>query len=67
MNIIKNIKLKSTASRYRLLFVIVIFLSFAAPNIALAAEDERLGGFLGAIDTIFSQFVAVPDSAVANA
>ena len=61
MNIIKNIKLKSNPSRYRLLLVIAIFLSFASPNIALAAEDERLGGFLGAIDTIFSQFVAVLD------
>jgi alanine or glycine:cation symporter, AGCS family len=46
-----------------LYLVLVIILGFAFPRIALAQETETkaAGGFVGAIDSIFSQLVAVLD------
>ena len=38
-----------------------VFLSLALPNIVLAAEEETPGGFVGALDSIFSKLVAVLD------
>ena len=38
-----------------------VFLSFALPNMVLAAEEETPGGFVGALDSIFSKLVAVLD------
>lgn len=40
---------------------ILIVLSFTVPNIALAAEEEGAGGFIGAIDSVFSRLVEILD------
>ena len=53
--------LKLTTSKWSLYLVLVVFLSFAIPNIALAAEEEASGGFIGALDSVFSALVAVLD------
>lgn len=38
---------------------LAVVVTFALPNIVLAAESETSGGFIGALDSIFSQLVAV--------
>ena len=50
---------KLLQKKWRLFLALGIVLSFAIPNIALAAEEEASGGFIGAIDRVFSGLVAV--------
>ncbi|MGL6343542.1 MAG: alanine:cation symporter family protein, partial [Waterburya sp.] len=65
MNLTNNIQqlISKYKQKFGLYLVLIIFFSFAVPKVALAQETETkaAGGFLGAIDSIFSQIVAVLD------
>ncbi|MGL4884210.1 MAG: alanine:cation symporter family protein, partial [Waterburya sp.] len=65
MNLTNNIQqlISKYKQKFGLYLVLIIFFSFAVPKVALAQEIETkaAGGFLGAIDSIFSQIVAVLD------
>ncbi len=45
----------------QLSFTLAIVLSLALPKIVLAAESETSGGFIGALDSIFSRLVDILD------
>ena len=76
MNLIKNIqylkrqlqpkklvKLFNLSGSSRPLYlVLAVVLSFAIPKIALAAEEEAPGGFIGALDSVFSRLVTILDA-----
>ncbi len=47
--------------KWKLCWSLVVVLSFALPNIALAAELETQGGFIGALDSVFSKLVDILD------
>ena len=47
--------------RWKLSLAFVILISLALPNIAYAAEEEAPGGFVGALDSVFSKLVDVLD------
>ncbi len=65
INFINNIRhlIGKYKHKLGLYLVLIIILGFAVPRVALAQETETkaAGGFIGAIDSIFSQIVAVLD------